>query len=182
VATLGALPPPNACEIYRNVKLNEDTPRILLDTNVWRAVADANAGQRLALAAARRGLAIAVAPSVVYETLRFKDVALRNRILRIQTSRKWVRLLPEAFSECAEILAEVRRLHPNWMASSPDLSEYERHVRDWTRNMASSKSLAGLGFWNRLREHPDWMANAVRSDMVPMSPPPSTPAPSYRPG
>jgi hypothetical protein len=27
--------------------------------------------------------------------------------------------------------------------------------------MASSKSLAGLGFWNRVRERPDWMANAV---------------------
>jgi len=74
--------------------------------------------------------------------------------------------MPEAFSECAEILAEVRRLHPNWLAPAPDLAEYERQVRDWTRGMASGKSLAGLGFWNRVREHPDWMANAVRSDRL----------------
>jgi hypothetical protein len=146
------------------VKPIKDTPRILLDTNVWRALADADAGQRLSSAAARRGLAIAVAPSVVYETLRLKDVALRNRILRVQTSRGWVRLMPEAFSECAEIRAEVRRLHADWLAPAPDLSDYKRHVRDWTRGIASSKSWVGLGFWNRVRERPDWMANAVHYD------------------
>jgi len=74
---------------------DKDTPHILLDTNVWRALADANAGQRLSSAAARRGLTIAVAPSVVYETLRLEHVALRDRVLRIQTSRGWVRLVPE---------------------------------------------------------------------------------------
>jgi hypothetical protein len=161
---MGALPPLDAWGIYRTGKPIEGTTRILLDTNVWRALADANAGQRLSSAAERRGLAIAVAPSVVYETLRLEDVALGNRILRIQTSRRWARLMPEAFSECAEILTEVRRLHPTWLAPAPDLSGYERHLRDWTRGMAKSKSLAGLGFWNRVREHPDWMANAVRSD------------------
>jgi hypothetical protein len=146
------------------MKQIEDTPRILLDTNLWRALVDANAGQRLASASERRGLTIAVAPSVVYETLRLEDVTLRNRILLMQTSRRWARLMPEAFSECVEILTEVRRLHPNWLASTPDLSAYKRHVRDWTRGMASGKNLARLGFWNRVREYPDWMANGVRNN------------------
>jgi hypothetical protein len=72
--------------------------------------------------------------------------------------------MPEAFSDCAEILAEIRRLHSNWLAATPDLTQYKRHVRDWTRRLSTSKSLAGLGFWGRVREHPDWMANAVYSD------------------
>ena len=70
------------------MKSTEDAPRVLLDTNVWRTLADTNAGQRLSSAAARRGLEIAIAPCVVYETLRLEDIALRNRVLRIQTSRK----------------------------------------------------------------------------------------------
>jgi len=71
--------------------------------------------------------------------------------------------MPEAFSECTEILAEVRRLHPDWLARARDLTEYEQQIRDWTRSMASSKSLAGLGFWNRVRKHPDWMADKTRN-------------------
>jgi len=148
---------------------SERFPRILLDTNLWRAIADAYDRQRpssvtaLSSAVARRGLAIVVAPSVVYETLRLQDVALRNRILHIQTSRRWARLMPEAFSECADILAEVRRLHPDWLARSPDLAQYTREVRDWTRGIASSKSLVGLGFWNRVRKHADWMADKTRN-------------------
>ena len=71
--------------------------------------------------------------------------------------------MPEAFSECVEILAEIRRLHPNWLAPTPDLTEYERNVRDWTRRLPSSKSWVGLGFWGRVREQPDCMANAVVS-------------------
>jgi hypothetical protein len=117
----------------------------------------------LSLEAARRGLVIVVAPSAVYETLALKDVPLRNRVLQIQTSRKWARLMPEAFSECAEILAEVRRLHPDWLACDPDLAQYKREVRDWTRGIARSKSLAGLGFWNRVRKPPDWMADKTRN-------------------
>jgi hypothetical protein len=34
-AAMGALPPLNACGIYRTVKSIKDTPRILLDTNLW---------------------------------------------------------------------------------------------------------------------------------------------------
>jgi hypothetical protein len=37
--------------------------------------------------------------------------------------------MPEAFSECAEILAEIRRLHLNWLAPTPDLAEYKAHSR-----------------------------------------------------
>ena len=74
--------------------------------------------------------------------------------------------MPEAFSECNEILTEVRRLHPNWLASNTDLSEYQQNVRDWTRVVASGNSLRGLGFWSRVRERPDWMAKAVRGDRL----------------
>lgn len=71
--------------------------------------------------------------------------------------------MPEAFSECAEILAEVRRIRPSWLLAAPELSGYERNVRDWTRSTASGRSLFGLGFWGRVREHPDWMAEKTET-------------------
>ncbi len=139
---------------------------ILLDTNVWRAIADTNAEGQLVSALSRSGSQIAIAPAVVYETLRFENIALRNLILRIQTAPRWTRLMPEAFLECEEIRAEIGRVRPNWLSPNPDLSDYRRNVRDWTRRMRVGKQLSGLGFWNRVREHPDWMANATLTDRL----------------
>ena len=65
-AAMGALPPLNACGIYRTVKSIKDTPRILLDTKSLGALANANAAQRLSarlLAVAQAGhLSTALTP------------------------------------------------------------------------------------------------------------------------
>lgn len=141
--------------------MGDRAPRFLLDTNIWRALVDADAGQQLASHAKRVGVTIVMAPAVVYETLALEDVPLRNRILHLQASRGWQRLMPEAFSECEEILAELRRQHPDWLSRDPDLSLYRQHLRDWTRSMPGGSRWAVLGFWNRVRLCPDDMARAI---------------------
>lgn len=135
--------------------------RILLDTNIWRALADADAGQALLSTSKNNGLEIVIAPAVVYETLAMGDVVVRNRILRMQAAQHWTRLMPDAFTECLEIRNEVRRLHPEWLASDPDLSLFNRHERDWRRKTASGKGYSQQGFWDRVRNHPDSMSKAI---------------------
>lgn len=129
--------------------------RIILDTNVWSYLAGSTRVNEFSSAVRQGSLQILVAPSVVYESLYIPDAAARARVVRLQSSRKWQRLMPDAFSECAEILAEVRRVRPEWLRDEPDVRAFERQRRDWTRR------LAGGGFWNRLRDDPAAMAAAI---------------------
>src|SRR5438128_1849474 len=80
--------------------------RVLLDSNVWRYVVDAGAQGRLLRAAGNWSHSIQIAPAVVYEALRLRDVPLRNRLVALMTNRRFERLMPEAYSEAMEILAE----------------------------------------------------------------------------
>jgi hypothetical protein len=118
-------------------------PKILLDANVWRYLADAEAGDDLRHASLRCGATILIAPSVVYEALRTKDPPLRQKLIELMTRRGWVRLLPEAYSESAEVLNEIRRLRPQWLRANPDIQPLTRLKRDWAR--------AHGGFWDRAR-------------------------------
>jgi hypothetical protein len=121
--------------------------RVLLDTNVWRYVVDcASEGDLLRLA--RNGSnEIQIAPAVLYETLRLKDIPLRNRIIHLMTNKCFRRLMPEAYSESMEILVEVKRVRPDWLRPSPDLLSFERQRKDWARRTG--------GFWVRCNRSPD---------------------------
>jgi hypothetical protein len=71
--------------------------RVILDTNVWRAVADADAAQQLRVRSRDAGLNILIAPAVVYEMLRTPDVGLRARLIKTVTLGSWERLMPDIF-------------------------------------------------------------------------------------
>jgi len=135
--------------------------RVLLDTNVWRYVADAGALDRLRQAAFARNVRIQVAPSVVYEALRTPDAALRARLLLVMTHRAWARLMPEVRDEAHEFLTEVRRLRPEWITAQGNREWARRLQYDWVRSTG--------GFWDRARETPDTEAEAltiVEEDML----------------
>ena len=66
--------------------------------------------------------------------------------------------MPEAYSECEEILAEIVRLHPEWIRLKPDLWWYNKHYRDWIRPKR--------GFWDRVRKHPEQMAKLTRFPLL----------------
>ncbi len=127
--------------------------RALLDTNVWRYVVDGGQQGRL-LDVARRGRwDIQIAPAVLFETFRMRNVALRSALVRLMVDHRFKRLMPEAYSESMEILGEVRRLHPKWLRSSPDLRFFKRLEKDWSRRMG--------GFWVRCEKTPNREAEVI---------------------
>lgn len=69
------------------------------------------------------------------------------------TNRRFDRLMPEAYSETMEILAEVRRLRPDWLRPQPDSVFFTRSRNDWSRKMG--------GFWVRCEQFPDEEAGRV---------------------
>jgi hypothetical protein len=134
--------------------------RALLDTNIWRYVVD-NKSQGLLLRVARDGLYdVQVAPGVLYETLRLKDVSLRAILVRLITNSRFHRLMPEAYSESMEILREIERLRPDWLREAPDLQFFNRLVKDWTRTTG--------GFWVRCARSPESEASFLYQSEVGM--------------
>jgi hypothetical protein len=123
-----------------------DRRRALLDTNIWRYIVDDGAQGRFLRIGRTASYDVQVAPVVVYETLRLKDVQLRARIVRLMTNTRFGRLMPEAYSESMEILREVERVRPDWLRASPDIRFFDRLKNDWSRKTG--------GFWVRCAESP----------------------------
>jgi hypothetical protein len=121
--------------------------RALLDTNIWRYVIDGALQGRL-LQLARDGLYdVQIAPGVLYETLRLKDTALRTALVRLMTTSRFRRLMPEAYSESMEILRAIESIRPDWLRDTPDLKFFNRLKKDWTRRTG--------GFWVRCALSPE---------------------------
>ncbi len=67
-------------------------PRILVDTNVWRYIADAGALEVVNRAARDGNGRILACPAVLYESLRLKDASLRHRLVKAICRSRWSRL------------------------------------------------------------------------------------------
>ena len=105
--------------------------RILLDTNIWRYIVDADAVVTVQKAALRSKQRIAIAPAVLHEAARTRDPGLREALLSAMKRPTWQRLMPEAYSEALEFKDEVRRLRPEWLRPVPNLRQFNRLRRDW---------------------------------------------------
>jgi hypothetical protein len=124
---------------------SDSSPRMLLDTNVWRYLVDAGQiGALRALVKSGRARVI-VAPAVVYEMLRTRDPDLRRRLVRAATLGAWERLMSEAFDESAAIVDVMREHRPEWVRAEPDMASYLKLRADWRGN---------FGFWRRARRDP----------------------------
>lgn len=121
-------------------------PRVLLDSNVWRYVHDAQAEGRLIQLARDGTYDVLISPAVVYEALRLKNVPMRNALVRLMAHKAFKRLMPEAYSESMEFLVEVERVRPNWFRPAPELTAFKRQRNDWWKTTG--------GFWVRLVREP----------------------------
>lgn len=130
--------------IYRAKRHSLD---ILLDSNVWRYIVDADAVVEVKRAARKSKNRLCVPPSVLYEALVTGDVDLRQRLVCSMTEPEWLRLMPEAFEEAAEIRIEIERLRPQWIRTTADLNLFRRVRYDWKRRNG--------GFWDRVRNDPE---------------------------
>jgi len=133
--------------------MSRSRKRALLDTNIWSYVVDSGLQGSLLRAASEGSYHVQIAPAVVFETLRLRDKALRAKRIQLMTNHRFIRLMPEAYSESVEILGEIRRLRPDWLREKPDKPFVDRLEKDWTRTRG--------GFWVRCARNPDEVAHFV---------------------
>jgi hypothetical protein len=115
--------------------------KFFLDTNVWSYIANQDAGTELASAARKSRVEILVSPAVIDEVQQLPVPEVRRKVLRLVTQAQWKRLMPEAYSECAELKSEIKRLRPEWLISAPDMKEVNRLRYDLVRRSG--------GYWGR---------------------------------
>jgi predicted nucleic acid-binding protein len=94
--------------------------RLLLDTNVWSRLIDRGAGEDFYRYAKSDKVEVVIAPATLLELLRTPDRLHRRERVRLVCRSRWTRLPTEAESEAAELVAEIRRLHPLWLRQEPD--------------------------------------------------------------
>lgn len=117
----------------------------MLDTNVWAHVADEDGATALRSWARETSTSVLVSPAVVFEQLRITNPEVRKRHLDVTTRDWWQRMMPEAYTECTEIVEAARRNRPSWVSPRAEraMKSFIAHERYWKR-----------GFWQRSRSDP----------------------------
>jgi hypothetical protein len=116
--------------------------KLLLDTNVWSYIADAQALQKL-LGARRRNMEFLVAPASVAEARGLSDAKLRKRLLAVMTHSAWKRLMAETYLESEEIKQALQAARPDW-AIDGDQKDFKRFRHYFLRSKG--------GFWDGARD------------------------------
>jgi hypothetical protein len=124
--------------------------KLILDTNIWRYLVESKNKNNLYKCTQDFKCEILVPPAIVIETLRMGDRKLRKKIVELQTRDCWKRLMPDAFLQSQDWMAELLRLHPEWGKKSPDTSNKRRLQYDWIRKKG--------GFWEKARKNTDAMS------------------------
>ena len=128
------------------------SPRILLDTNVWNYIVEADGVEPLRRTAKAEDTAVIACPAVVFECLRVSDPSLRKRRAKALAREDWTRVMPEAFSEAEDLRGEIERLRPEWLLDAPDVRLWHKHRADWQS-----------AFWRRVRRDPATVARHIAS-------------------
>jgi hypothetical protein len=128
---------------------------ILLDTNVWRYIADENFTPKLIEISKAQAVKIAIAPILVLETSGTGDHYLRRKILEIQTRKIWYRLMPEGFFLAQELVDSVSRFCPQFLLEKPNVQKRRSLIASWRD---SNKS-----WWSQAQKHPDKLFTKLHS-------------------
>lgn len=123
---------------------------VLLDTNVWSYIVESDGVETLRRVARGKRVQIVACPAVVYELLRVPDPTVRRRRAKALAREDWSRLMPEAFSEAADVRAELQRLRPRWLRKQPGLKLFHKNRADWQG-----------AFWWRVRRDPNAVARHI---------------------
>jgi hypothetical protein len=105
--------------------------RLLLDTNIWsRLVERGESEEFYQRMRKRRDIDIVIAPATLLELQRDRDFERRRKAEMLVCEAAWTRLPTESRTEADEVIAEVRRLRPEW-ARNGSVGAYRRHARFW---------------------------------------------------
>jgi hypothetical protein len=118
---------------------------VLLDSNVWRYIVDADAIGRVRAAARASNSLVLVAPMVLYEAAAIGDHTVRRRIVEAVTRATWTRLMSDIYLQSVDVVEAIRRHRPEWLRTRPDGRSYYRLKADWS----------GGAFWTRARHDLD---------------------------
>jgi predicted nucleic acid-binding protein len=118
---------------------SDDRPvRLLLDTNIWsRLVERGESEEFYQRMRQRRDIDILVAPATLLELQRDLDFERRRRAEMLVCEAKWTRLPTESRTAAEEVVAEVKRLRPEWIGDGP-MGAYRRHAKFWATKIWDS--------------------------------------------
>ncbi|GGP77786.1 hypothetical protein [Streptomyces sindenensis] len=109
--------------------------RIMLDNNIWSYLGDARAGKQFRALTHSLGHRVVTAPSVLLEVLQHPRSDIRAAIIEAMMTATDERLRSEADREGAEVISEVRRLHPEWLRAVPDTGREATWRTYWTKRV-----------------------------------------------
>jgi hypothetical protein len=109
--------------------------RLLLDTNLWSDIGDEGVAAEFDSLVQQHGIEVLVPPSILVEVCRLSAPELRTPIIRVLAIGPRRRLPTEAESASAELVAEIRRLRPQWMRKMPDTARIASLNSFWTRTV-----------------------------------------------
>ena len=132
-----------------------ECPKFLLDTNIWRYIVDNKAQGKFIKFAKGPGINVQVAPSCLYEVMRMQKGNLRSDQITLMTNPNLSRLMPEVYSECAELLMEIKRCRPHWLKKQPDLTKFNRLYKFWSRKSG--------GRWSKITQNSYLEAQNLKS-------------------
>ncbi|MGY0489432.1 hypothetical protein [Streptomyces sp. WG-D5] len=105
----------------------------MLDNNIWSYLGDEQAADRFKTLIRSLGHRVVTAPGVLLEVLQHPRTDKREAIVRAIMTGTDERLRSEADLEAAEVIAEVRCLHPEWIRSVPDTGREATWRTYWTK-------------------------------------------------
>ena len=111
----------------------KEAPRFLIDTNVWRYIVDNKAQGQFIKFAKSPKIIVQIAPSCLYEVMRMRKSKLRSEQIALMTNKNLTRLMPEAYPESTEVLMEIARCRPHWLKRDPNLIEFTKLYKWWSR-------------------------------------------------
>jgi hypothetical protein len=127
--------------------------RLMLDTNLWSYLGDAQSGPGFYRAAKDANASVVLPPSVLLEVARTPRPDVRHRIVQAMVSGPRQQLGSEAEVESMEVVSEVKRTHPDWLLRHPN-----------TARVASLHAFWSKRVWRLARTDLDRLAREVNAD------------------
>ena len=135
-----------------------------------------DAGSDLAQAAMAARIQVAVAPVTVDEVRHIDKAEVRQRLLQLIAREGWLRLMPVAYSECAELKSEISGCRPAgccprlrsqrrpWQPAKVRLGQPSVTLEDLARERWAAAAATAFGPLLSLREAFDAEVIAAASD------------------
>jgi hypothetical protein len=145
---------------------------VILDTNLWSYIGDEGVASEFDDFVRERRLEVLVPPSILVEVCRHSVRKLRDPIVRALATGPRRRLPTEAASESAELVAEIRRLRPEWMRRMPNTTKVASLNAFWTKQVWRKALTDSDGIYNyelagrRLHEDLMRVQKAQRSQLL----------------